>query len=508
MKSKSDKINDLYNKETDIRIISFLYPYLENKNFIDIGAEKGGFANALLKIGFSSGILVEPMPAHLEILESRFKNENIKILSYAIDNIDRDAEFNVACDETGEELDYFHSLNKIESNNFFKHNKTINVRCKSLESLMHNGDIFSECGVLKIDTEGNDLKVIQGIGKLRPEIIICEYVPPSLYPDWSLSFAKNLVPEVKKLGYSNLLAAQRTYGVNGEKIILDPDRFTDDDWGNLIFIRNDVFARSKEKLERLICAHARKVVLSENIKVTHSDQYGKSFSQWIESQIRNINSEKINSVAIDVGAYKGEFFKAFVDKGLLSEVILFEPNPLNYQNLLETHRADSRYKTESLAVGAYSHKTKFNYGEDGATGSLIPPINQTPPTQHQNSVQVITIDDYVEINKIRNHVSIIKIDTQGCDLDVLIGAEKTIQLNLPIVVVEMIYAPLYENQCSPVEIFNWFNKNEYSLVGLFDEHFSADGWLAWCDACFLPNKLMESYSLPFDIRKSLNKDCT
>lgn len=255
MENKSDNINNLYSQETDLQVISLLLPFLKEKNFIDVGAEKGSFANALLKMGFIKGTLFEPMPSHLSILNSRFNCNNVTIFPYAIDSKDRNAEFNIACSAMGEELDYFHSLNKIENNQFFKHSKILSVTCRSLSSLIAAGDLEPCCGVLKIDTEGNDLKVIQGIGEFRPEIIVCEYVPPSIYPDWSLSFSRNLVPAVREIGYSNFVAAQKTHGVEGTKVLLNPSEFTDDDWGNLIFISNNVFDHAHKIIEEFVELH-------------------------------------------------------------------------------------------------------------------------------------------------------------------------------------------------------------------------------------------------------------
>ncbi|MFZ2630186.1 MAG: hypothetical protein WAX48_01265, partial [Desulfosalsimonadaceae bacterium] len=54
---------ELYAQETEFKILSTLLPYIKNKTFIDVGAEKGSFARQLMDFGFT-GTLFEPCPKH------------------------------------------------------------------------------------------------------------------------------------------------------------------------------------------------------------------------------------------------------------------------------------------------------------------------------------------------------------------------------------------------------------------------------------------------------------
>jgi FkbM family methyltransferase len=235
--------DNLYMQDSEIKILDILLKYIKLKSFFDIGAERGSFTQFLLKSGFEKGYVFEPLERHYLHLQNRFRKQNVKVYGLAIDCEDKLSTLNVACDDFGNEMDYFHSLNKIDNHPYFKHQKHVEIQCRSLESMLKNGEISSSCGVLKIDTEGNDLNVLKGIGVLRPEIIICEFVPPSVYPQWELSFACNLVPYVKKLGYDHYIMIQRTHGIDKEQVLLDPKIFGDADWGNIFFLNHDVYSR-------------------------------------------------------------------------------------------------------------------------------------------------------------------------------------------------------------------------------------------------------------------------
>jgi len=174
----------LYEQETDIEIIEALFPLLNSKEFLDIGAEKGSFTEQLLKVGFTAAYLFEPLPSHQKILQTVYGNNlKVKIYNYAIDNEDKQSEFNIAYNDEGAELNYFHSLNKIDSHEYFKHSKTIPIQCRTLKSLAEHGEIPKNISLIKIDTEGNDLNVLEGMGSIKPDILITEFVPPDKYHD-------------------------------------------------------------------------------------------------------------------------------------------------------------------------------------------------------------------------------------------------------------------------------------------------------------------------------------
>lgn len=68
MPAATDSSDDLHGQETDLEIIGVLLPHVKTRNFVDVGTEKGGFARAILRMGFDRGALCEPLPAHLETL--------------------------------------------------------------------------------------------------------------------------------------------------------------------------------------------------------------------------------------------------------------------------------------------------------------------------------------------------------------------------------------------------------------------------------------------------------
>lgn len=239
---------EFYEQNTDMALVIALAKHVRNRSFIDVGAEKGTFSETFLNFGFS-GTLFEPFPAHRPILEKLVEGRSARLFTAAIDETDHEGQLHIAVDEKGVPMDYFHSLHRDESNPHANHTSSISVPCRSLGSLAAEGIIDAEVGILKIDTEGNDLKVIKGMGSLTAEVLFCEFVTPGLYPTWESSFPEALVETAGKLGYDACIAIKR-FGAH-ETISINPAGFVDGQWGNLIFTSHALMALAHDEISRI-----------------------------------------------------------------------------------------------------------------------------------------------------------------------------------------------------------------------------------------------------------------
>jgi FkbM family methyltransferase len=237
----------------------------------------------------------------------------------------------------------------------------------------------------------------------------------------------------------------------------------------------------------------------DQVKVPFYSSYGKTFNEWLGYQLKSLRLDPEQNIGIDVGAFKGEFLTDFIENKLIQKGILFEPNPENFKKLQITH-STVNYQLENKAVGSVHGYVDFGYGQDGSTGSVLEPLSFTPKAEIMIKKEVVTLDEYVAANNLINKIKILKVDTQGFDLNVLLGAKRLIAQSQPIIIVELIYAPLYNGQCSPVDIVVVMDKMNYTLAGTFDELISREGWLAWCDACFIPRSRISGYSPPFELQ--------
>ncbi|GEM_PF-1281198 len=486
-----------YEQGTEVEWLKFLAGYVNRKRFIDVGAEKGGMARVFLDLGFS-GVLFEPLPQHQPELAKLVAGTDSKVFSYAVDNRDHQATFNIACDADGNVLDYFHSLNKIATHEYFAHSKSMPVECRSLGSMLERGEIQAPVGILKIDTEGNDLGVLQGLGDLRAEVIMCEFLTPSLYKEWAGSFPEGLVQEARRLGYRNVLAVKRRGG--RERAELNPTRYADGDWGNLIFLNDTIFAAAQNAIRARLQRPQSPCHFASPVQVYHSPNYGEAFTHWLEAQVEGFARLDEKLLLLDVGAYHGDFSKPFLQKEQFAGAFLFEPNPQNAKILQEQICDIPNTALERLALSNENGTAEFYCDEETATGSLLPYAYPPKGKLRRYHVKKARLDDYLNDRGILDQIGLLKIDTQGHDLDVLEGAVRTLVESAPIVVLEMLFTELYSGQAPAHEIVRWMAEHGYRLAGLFDEHYSAEGWIGWCDGCFLPVSRAAVLHEPFQIR--------
>ena len=171
MLSQADQ--NLYQQNTDLEILELCIPHLENKSFLDIGAEKGSFTEFLNARGLQ-GTFFEPLPAFAPELSLIATRTGCRFLPFAIDSVDRTADFYTATDHDDNPVEYFSSLHPLQQDHRIVHKKATTVTCRSLDSLLQEGTIKKQFGIIKIDTEGNDLHVLKGMHQVTADIIMCE----------------------------------------------------------------------------------------------------------------------------------------------------------------------------------------------------------------------------------------------------------------------------------------------------------------------------------------------
>lgn len=190
---------------------------------------------------------------------------------------------------------------------------------------------------------------------------------------------------------------------------------------------------------------------------------------------------------LDVGAYRGDFSRACLARGLAGVAHLFEPNPANHPSLETLAREQKGVSLHKIALGADERERDFNSSSDTATGSVLPYLGTTPGSVQTFRVTQRTLDGWWQEQN-RPAVGLLKIDTQGHDLAVLAGAPLLIARHQPWIVAELIFVPLYDGQARVGELLAWADTAGYSVARLFNEHFTEAGLLAFADVVLIPRK--------------------
>lgn len=195
-------------------------------------------------------------------------------------------------------------------------------------------------------------------------------------------------------------------------------------------------------------------------------------------------------VILDVGANDGETVSAFLRRFPRARILAFEPYAPLYQRLRRRFRHTTTVETLNVALGATPGTARLHLYSGHRMNSLLrldaDPANPMAAGFSERgavNVPVATIDDVVRERRLPR-VDILKIDTQGYDLEVLRGA--TVQLaarRVGAVLLEVNFVPMYERQASFPDLHALLTGHGYRLVDFYN-HQRAAGVTAWCDACY------------------------
>ena len=214
---------------------------------------------------------------------------------------------------------------------------------------------------------------------------------------------------------------------------------------------------------------------------------------------------------IDVGS-RGGIQATFLSIAPLLHVVGFEPDRDECQRLAAAASAESFRSMTHLpyALGAADGECLLHVNREQGTSSLYEPnrewLDRFPNAARYDVVSTVpvsvrSLDSLRADPEVRTprFIDFLKIDTQGSELDILKGAERTLQRQVVAIEVEVEFAPLYRNQPFFRDIDAWLHSRGFSLFKLRRQswvrrtaechpHLSA-GQLVFADARYLRDPL-------------------
>ncbi|MEA2216251.1 MAG: hypothetical protein QOK19_1812 [Solirubrobacteraceae bacterium] len=157
-------------------LLGRLISRLEQRSIMDVGAERGGFVDAMLRAGAESVHAFDPDPDNVATLNALYgADDRVRVHPYAVSDDDGTAELHLASSPSGEPLTFGHTLLERANTPEIEWNESRPAARRSLGSLVSAGEIPPRTGILKIDTEGHDLRVVEGMGRLQADVIMVEH---------------------------------------------------------------------------------------------------------------------------------------------------------------------------------------------------------------------------------------------------------------------------------------------------------------------------------------------
>jgi FkbM family methyltransferase len=224
---------------------------------------------------------------------------------------------------------------------------------------------------------------------------------------------------------------------------------------------------------------------------------GVSYVDPYVEQCRLLEKHRVE-VIFEVGAADGRDCLRFAELFPTAQVHAFEPVPASFSKLQERIvTAENRIKIVNVALSDTLGTATFNLAQWDDASSLFQ-ANQTGSTFDEYSmareiieVKTDTIDNYCQTVGI-DRIDLLKMDAQGAELNILKGAKNTLSKSpIPLIYSEVSFLNLYEGGAPFDVLTTYLRTHGYQLHNLYGLVTNQKGQLAWGDAIFVHQKLLE-----------------
>lgn len=200
---------------------------------------------------------------------------------------------------------------------------------------------------------------------------------------------------------------------------------------------------------------------------------GKTFSLSSFEIVTNLKrTAPVLDYIIDVGANSGQFSKVASYHYPDAKMDVFEPLPNLYPKIKKMFQNNPNISTHNVALGNELGTIKFNRNEFGHISSILDISEENIHYPKGNGldqidVEIKTLDSLSFEKKASQGISLLKLDVQGYELEVLKGGENTLK-NIDYILLEANLEQLYVNQPSFTEVNNYLNSRGFELSDMLD----------------------------------------
>lgn len=176
-------------------------------------------------------------------------------------------------------------------------------------------------------------------------------------------------------------------------------------------------------------------------------------------------------VVFDVGANIGQYGRQLRSAGYNGRILSFEPLDSAYRVLLAECAKDPLWTAHNFALGRSVSTAMINIAGNSYSSSLREMLashsNAAPESQYvgREQVSIKTLDSIFRSECPKRSSILLKIDTQGFEMDVLEGAAESLD-EIDTLQVEMSLIALYDGETLFAEMYPFLIAKGYELVAI------------------------------------------
>jgi FkbM family methyltransferase len=207
---------------------------------------------------------------------------------------------------------------------------------------------------------------------------------------------------------------------------------------------------------------------------------------WL-GDVKYFLKDRPTPLILDVGANRGQsvdqFKKAFPGAIIHS----FEPSPTTYAMLSSHCKGIPNTSTWNYGVGSQPGSMPLLENTDSEMSSFLEPSEfafEKGRTKQVTQVKVVTLDAFTAEHGM-DFVDLLKVDTQGFELEVFKGATRLMNENkIALLLFEFNFSDMYKGQPSFHAVYDFLHHHNFSLV-TFYQLFYQKKLVSWTDMLFI-----------------------
>lgn len=177
-------------------------------------------------------------------------------------------------------------------------------------------------------------------------------------------------------------------------------------------------------------------------------------------------------LVVDVGANVGQFAAVARHCWPQARIVSFEPLPAARERLLALFEHDPRFECRPLALTDHEGTDDFHVTGHDDSSSLLPVAARQVTEWAIDDVAVLQVDtarldDVLPEADLPDGPILVKLDTQGTELDVLRGGPALLARATHLIV-EVSFVELYEGQADAAQITRHLVEHGWDLAAVYD----------------------------------------
>lgn len=190
------------------------------------------------------------------------------------------------------------------------------------------------------------------------------------------------------------------------------------------------------------------------------------FGWNLQQDINRISPDLKIKTIFDVGANKGQTTLKYRQMFNEADIYSFEPVKASFDQFQQNTKLLSQIFCFNLALGANNGQEEILV--QGTSGSNS--INNKSITGSLETVEIITLDNFIlEREQTISQIDLLKIDTEGFELQVLEGAKSTLQDGkILYIFIEVTFRPEDTQHTQFIDIYHFLQKYNFNLIALYD----------------------------------------